>query len=138
MSIATNIKIRTTALCCHYGSIADILDAVEKVSMVGKGFLQSVCNEVTSYFYYFADDINVLFCTFIWNSLCYFALLFMTFTSEIKNNIENNLLQLDRSIIIFLYGNLGFPLLCFEIECAQQYAFKVNVWYKKDVLAKYT
>ena len=89
MSIATNIKIRTTALCCHYGSTADILDAVEKVSMVGKGFLRSVCNEVTSYFYYFADDINVLFCTFIWNSLCYFALLFMTFTSEIKNNIEN-------------------------------------------------
>ena len=46
MSIATNIKIRITALCCHYGSIADILDAVEKVSMVGKGFLRSVCNKL--------------------------------------------------------------------------------------------
>ena len=61
MSIVTNIKIRTTALWCYYGSIADIFDPVEKVSMAGKCLLWSVCYEVTSYFYYFADDINVLF-----------------------------------------------------------------------------
>ena len=74
-------------LWCYYGSIADIVDPVEKVSMVRKCLLRNVCYEVTSYFYYFADDIDVLFSTFVWNSLCYFALLFMTFTSKIENNI---------------------------------------------------
>ena len=64
MSIATNVKIRITALWCYHGSIADIADPVENVSVVGKCLLQSVCYEVTSYFYYFADDINVLFLHF--------------------------------------------------------------------------
>ena len=63
-------NIRPTALWCYYGSIANIVDSVEKVSMVGKCLLQSVCYEVTSYFYYFANNINIL-----------------TITSEIENNI---------------------------------------------------
>ena len=75
MSIVTNIKLRTTALWCYYGSMADIADPVEKVSMVGKFLLRSVSYDVTSYFYYFADVISVLFCTFVWNSLRFFALL---------------------------------------------------------------
>ena len=60
MSIVTNIKIRTTALWCYYGYIADIFDPVEKVFMAGKCLLRSFCYEVTSYFSCFADDINVL------------------------------------------------------------------------------
>ena len=72
MYIVTNIKIRTTALWCYYGSIADIVDPVEKVSMVGKCLLRSVCYEVTSYFYYFANNININI---------------LTITSEIENNI---------------------------------------------------
>ena len=60
MSIVTKQKKEPR----HHGAIADIVSPVGKVSMVGKCLLRSVCYEVTSFFYYFVDDINVLFLHF--------------------------------------------------------------------------
>ena len=74
MSLVTNIKIRTRVLWISYGSIVDIADPKEKVSMIGKCLLQSVfCYEVTSDFYHFIDDIKKLFFAFI-PEICYATL----------------------------------------------------------------
>ena len=103
--------------------------------MVGKCLLRSVCYEVTSYVYHFANDINVLFFHFCLKFVMLLCIVAHDFYQRKRNNITGwsygNQLQLDRSIIIFLYGILIFPLLYFEIECAQQNPFKVNGWYKK-------
>ena len=42
-----------TVLWCYYGFVIDIVDPVEKASMVGKCLLRIVCFEVTSFFILF-------------------------------------------------------------------------------------
>ena len=62
MSLVTNIKIKIRALWISYGSIVDLVDPKEKVSMIVKCLLQrSFCYEVTSDFYHFTEDIKKLF-----------------------------------------------------------------------------
>ena len=62
MSLVTNIKIKIRALWISYGSIVDIVDPKEKLSMIMKCLLQnSFCYEVTSDFYHFTEDIEKLF-----------------------------------------------------------------------------
>ena len=61
MSIVTNIKIRTTALCCHYGSIADIVDPTEtKKIHAWEGFV---------------TKLRVIFIILPMILMCFFALL---------------------------------------------------------------